>query len=343
MAYKSMVWYDGQNGGTPINAENLNNMIAGIDEAHSFMDDFPTVLDIINSALDKRMGYTDLGTSTNISVFNTDIFKGIIYHVKYNNVDYEFFDVVNDSNNRVQFRFSKNGIEWRKKLTLENWSDFISIIEDGSISEEKLSADLQNDLNNSIKYEEVVLEDLSDINSANYTSPTKKIGLSIVGDAAVVLGVEAGTLGALTTIEADGNYERCITFPSIAGVKWHQTVNSIAPSWSASAWERKAEAVTPSLSIGFDSNYKAVKAVQSSSLTVGNFTNEVKYVYVSSKVTTISSQFLSSATAVTDIYVDNIESGITIAENVKSKVNIHYRGSFNIMDFVALSLVRLGN
>lgn len=212
-----------------------------------------------------------------------------------------------------------------------------------AIGYDDLSSTIKEALDNSVEHLELVVDDLAELNSANYTSPTRVISLSIVGNAAIALGVEGGTLGKLRTVEADGNYERYISIPSIAGVKWHQTVNSIAPSWSATSWERKSQAVTPSLSLGFDSNFKATKAVNSSSLTVGNFTSNEKYVFVSSKVTSISSQFLFSATAVTDIYVDNIESGITIADDVKANVNIHYRGSFNIMDFLALSLVRLGN
>lgn len=122
MAYSSMTWEDSPDHSTPITAENLNNMIEGINEAKDEASDAQTQADTnaraIGELIQSTLKYTALTTGTQISAFvnNTDL--GVLYHIEFSAISYDFTNL--DEN--TQIRFSSLGeVEIRTKSG-ERWS-----------------------------------------------------------------------------------------------------------------------------------------------------------------------------------------------------------------------------
>ena len=96
MSYQTMEWVDNSDGGTPISADNLNNMVAGIDEAleditlsriaSSVYTDTPaygnpklmTANGVFN-ALSGKLGYEDLGSKTKAQFDELNLTVGKLY------------------------------------------------------------------------------------------------------------------------------------------------------------------------------------------------------------------------------------------------------------------------
>jgi hypothetical protein len=139
---------------------------------------------------------------------------------------------------------------WLKIIgTVEEWTQVLSI-NNGSytygnwtkspknIQLVDLPGELFDDIGYRVFYGEVTITQMSDLNAPNYASPYQKYGVKFTGSAAGAAGISSGTIGELTTVEVDGTIKRYITFPEFEGLKLVQTVNSVAPNWSASSWTK---------------------------------------------------------------------------------------------------------
>ena len=80
------------------------------------------------------------------------------------------------------------------------------------------------------------------------------------------------------------------------------------------------------VSVGFDINGIPVKIVESTSIGAGLFSNSsVTTIFLSSKVTTLQSGALAGCSALTDVYINNTEDGLTIQSGaIPSTAVIHY-------------------
>ncbi len=95
----------------------------------------------------------------------------------------------------------------------------------------------------------------------------------------------------------------------------------------------------PTSTVGFDSNGIPVVILSATTFSAGACTNtSIKKLYVPSTVTRIDGGAFTSCTALTDVYIDNTATGITVNSNAfPSGVAIHYhsntgRMTFNVVD-----------
>lgn len=95
-------------------------------------------------------------------------------------------------------------------------------------------------------------------------------------------------------------------------------------------------------SIGFNVEGMAVKKTINKTLNIGEFGAETLKVYVSSQVTRIGANFFTTATNVTDIYIDNVEGEVELP-TIPEGVTIHYKDEFKLSDLLIDSMVASNN
>ncbi len=98
-------------------------------------------------------------------------------------------------------------------------------------------------------------------------------------------------------------------------------------------------------SVTFDENYIPLTIDPGTSLSTGSFATEntsIKYVYISSKVTSVSSGTFVGCTNLTDIYVDNTEGSISFpTNNLPRGAKVHYVDNFNANSYIIKALLAL--
>lgn len=242
-----------------------------------------------------------------------------------------------------------NGAEWTQALTISN--DTYTFGTWTRLSKEllygELPSELVDEINTKISYDSAVITNGSQLNTANYAVPEIELGVKLTSQAAAGFQVESGTIGLLKTVEADGVIKRYMTFPEIEGVKWVQTVNSIAPSWSAGVWTKvdfSVEADTkidkPTKCIYFDEDdcvYTLTSGMHTGGPRVG-----ITSVYAPSSITEIPDRALVSTPDLATIYIDNASSAVTLGTDIQAAVNnneltIYYKGQFNLANILATS------
>lgn len=224
-------------------------------------------------------------------------------------------------------------------------------IADEAVSYQKLGTDVTAILEAKISYDSAVITNGSQLNTANYAVPEIELGVKLTSQAAAGFQVESGTLGLLKTVEADGVIKRYMTFPEIEGVKWVQTVNSIAPSWSAGTWakvdlsnEFDTKIGKPTKCIYFDEDdcvYTLTSGIHTGGVKIG-----ITSVYAPSSVTEIPDRVLVSTPDLATIYIDNASSAVTLGTDIQAAVNnneltIYYKGQFNLANILATSQKKL--
>jgi hypothetical protein len=248
-----------------------------------------------------------------------------------------------------------NGAEWTQALTISN--DTYTFGTWTRLSKEllygELPSELVDEINTKISYDSAVITDGSQLNTANYAVPEIEIGVKLTSQAAAGFRVESGTLGLLKTVEADGVIKRYMTFPEIEGVKWVQTVNSIAPSWSAGIWTRvdlsdefDTRIDKPTKCIYFDEDdcvYTLTSGIHTGGPRMG-----ITSVYAPSSITEIPDRALVSTPDLTTIYIDNAFSAVTLGTDIQAAVNneeliIYYKGQFNLANILATSQKKLNS
>ena len=95
---------------------------------------------------------------------------------------------------------------------------------------------------------------------------------------------------------------------------------------------------TTDYSIGFNADGMAVKKTINKTLNIGEFGAETLKVYVSGQVTKIGDNFFTTATNVTDIYIDNTEGEVELP-TIPEGVTIHYKDEFRLSDLIVDSMV----
>lgn len=214
-----------------------------------------------------------------------------------------------------------------------------------------LPSDFMDEFYSKIAYHSAVITNGSQLDTANYAVPEIELGVKLTSQAAAGFKVESGTIGLLKTVEADGVIKRYMTFPEIGGVKWVQTVNSIAPSWSAGIWTKvdfSVEADTkidkPTKCIYFDEDdcvYTLTSGIHTGGARVG-----ITSVYAPSSITEIPDRALVSTPDLATIYIDNASSAVTLGTDIQAAVNnneltIYYKGQFNLANILATSQKKL--
>lgn len=106
----------------------------------------------------------------------------------------------------------------------------------------------------------------------------------------------------------------------------------------------------PNYSIGFNSNGIVITRANVTDIGAGGIGNSnVRSIYVAPKVTSISSSIISATIGLTtdtlDLYVDNSQDNINIASAVlsDSRITIHYKGSFSVIDLLLNSQLQLND
>ena len=246
-----------------------------------------------------------------------------------------------------------NGAEWTQALTISN--DTYTFGTWTRLSKEllygELPSELVDEINTKIAYDSAVITNGSQLDTANYAVPEIELGVKLTSQAAAGFQVESGTIGLLKTVEADGAIKRYMTFPEIEGVKWVQTVNSIAPSWSAGVWTKvdfSVEADTkidkPTKCIYFDEDdcvYTLTSGIHTGGVKIG-----ITSVYAPSSITEIPDRALVSTPDLATIYIDNASSAVTLGTDIQAAVNnneliIYYKGQFNLANILATSQKKL--
>lgn len=233
MAYQSMEWRDGASGGTPLNAENLNNMIEGIDEAHER-------LNIDEESLNRKLNHITITDSVTLEDCDKYTSPDTLYRLYIDNVYQLLF---NTTDNGAQYRFTRYGdIYFRSyNYNSNSWSDWVNItqIPDGTVTKEKLSEEIQNviDAWYSTNYlQTVVLGNLSDTNAFN--SPNFA-GLDVIyhfkatGDLAGIFGCDSNSL-----TDCELYYHSPYQIVTVVSTqrKFIREVTRIAPSFNATEW-----------------------------------------------------------------------------------------------------------
>ena len=124
---------------------------------------------------------------------------------------------------------------------------------------------------------------------------------------------------------------------------YSEVVQEIAEARGAySTLDNRLNSITSTYSVGFNSNNVSIKYTSATQIGAGAFSSDTKYIYVSKSVTAITAGLLSTAPNITDIYVDNKSSNITVASAITSAgVNVHYAGSFNLTDAMIVALCKI--
>ncbi len=98
-------------------------------------------------------------------------------------------------------------------------------------------------------------------------------------------------------------------------------------------------------SVTFDKNYIPLTTSAETSLSTGSFATDntsIKYVYISSKVTSVSSGTFVGCTNLTDIYVDNTAGNISFpTNNLPRGAKVHYVDNFNANSYIIKALLAL--
>lgn len=99
-------------------------------------------------------------------------------------------------------------------------------------------------------------------------------------------------------------------------------------------------------SVTFDKNYVPLTTSSDTSLSTGKFATgntSIKYVYIPSSVTSVSSGTFYGCTNLTDIYVDNTEDNIIFhtPNHIPSTAKIHYLDNFNANGYIIKALLNL--
>ena len=99
-------------------------------------------------------------------------------------------------------------------------------------------------------------------------------------------------------------------------------------------------------SVTFDENYVPLTTSSDTSLSTGKFAagnTSIKYVYIPSSVTSVSSGTFYGCTNLTDIYVDNTEDNIIFhtPNHIPSTAKIHYLDNFNANGYIIKALLNL--
>ena len=216
-----------------------------------------------------------------------------------------------------------------------------------AVSYQKLGTDVTAILEAKISYDSAVITNGSQLDTANYAVPEIELGVKLTSQAAAGFKVESGTIGLLKTVEVDGVIKRYMTFPEIEGVKWVQTVNSVAPSWSADIWTKVD--LSNEFDIKIDKPTKCIYFDEDDcvyTLTSGIHTGGVKTgitsVYAPSSITEIPDRVLVSTPDLATIYIDNASSAVTLGTDIQAAVNnneltIYYKAQFNLSDILAIS------
>lgn len=243
--------------------------------------------------------------------------------------------------------------EWTQVITISgsNYSYGDWAESPKGLTTSDLPSDFMGEFYSKIAYDSAVITNGSQLNTANYAVPEIELGVKLTSQAAAGFQVESGTIGLLKTVEADGVIKRYMTFPEIEGVKWVQTVNSIAPSWSAGVWtkvdlsnEFDTKIDKPTKCIYFDEDdcvYTLTSGIHTGGPRVG-----ITSVYAPSSVTEIPDRALVSTPDLTTIYIDNASSAVTLGTDIQAAVNneeliIYYKGQFNVANILATSQKKL--
>lgn len=259
-----MEWFDNASGGTPLSAENLNNMIEGIDEALAREIDFESLAQDAQDIINSKMGFgfcpTDSGT------FNSYTDPNKIYTTTHTDgVEYFFFTIAKyDNTLKAQFRFSVNGIEMRTyDSSNSSWGSFANIcanlltntsgsvatsnlasgavetskIADNAVTYDKLSSTLQAVINDipqdDILYRRYMntISTSGTFNSSTYCLVNCFYQFTADGDFAAEIGVDDGDECEMRYV---GGYQ-VVTKIATQEVILRQ-VYRVAPIFSAGEW-----------------------------------------------------------------------------------------------------------
>lgn len=207
-------------------------------------------------------------------------------------------------------------------------------IQGGAVTFDKLGTDAQTEINNKLPYQRLVKNtggvptalQVEDLNSLNLDHETFYYIWLAYGflyptqprEWAVILELESNIQFIITK-----NGE--IYFREKVSGVWSNFINTLGNLLK-----------TTDYSIGFNSDGMAVKKTINTSLNIGEFGAETLRVYVSRQVTSIGANFFTTATNVTDIYIDNTEGEVELP-TIPEGVTVHYKDEFKLSDLLVNS------
>ena len=207
-------------------------------------------------------------------------------------------------------------------------------IQDGAVPFAKLGTDAQASINNKLPYQRLVKNtggvptalQVEDLNSLNLDHETFYYIWLAYGflyptqprEWAVILELESNNQLIITKNGDIFSREK------VSGV-WSDFISPLANLLK-----------TTDYSIGFNSDGLAVKKTINKTLNIGEFGAETLRVYVSRQVTSIGANFFTTATNVTDIYIDNTEGEVELP-TIPEGVTVHYKDEFKLSDLLVNS------
>lgn len=136
-------------------------------------------------------------------------------------------------------------------------------------------------------------------------------------------------------IDSDGTRHNLFNFSEVF-YTWEEVDSNI--EGRLEDYAPRAE-TAPTKTVGFDADGIPVVILSATTFSAGACTNtSIKKLYVPSTVTRIDSGAFYSCTALTDVYIDNTTTGITVSNSAfPSSVTLHYhtntgRMTFNVVD-----------
>lgn len=362
MAYSTMTWEDSPSQNTPLDAQNLNNIMEGIDEAHGEITaargSFATlrlrfdnvdlnISDLANQMLNlpayKIVTGNAFDTVTDINKLYKTYYLGAYWI-------FGFFDAEN------QWRFEpSSGIELRRKVN-DNWQAWETLILPGQ------SQALQDFLTiwNSTDFISVIdlgtVEAVNDLNNPAYCSESTVVKF-IPGDTVkFTLFGFGSSVDVVCEMTYNNGIQTLKAYTAGSRIVRVRTVSSIAPTFSAGAWANAtiSGADISDGSISFakfnqafqqrienletgKADYSNINAIFDSSGNLLNVSGDSNYptansdadsIFIDKKVTTINkSVLLTMFPNLTTIYVDNYENDVTITGT--GTFTFVFKGNFN--------------
>lgn len=339
----------------------INSILSNIDTLNEkFPIAYTDLTTSLQNTINGKFDFVDVSLQSS-TIFDSTVVLGKIYHGTISGVEYLWWNVEgNSSTDKTQFRWSKNGIEWRKK---ENgtWSSWSYAIADNSVTYNALSTTLQeiidgkvdvSDIEDCMYYTTDTISSVSALNVNAYASEFIKYGLILTSSAATAFEVPSGTKAEMTvtavgTVSSNNPAIRCITFPGISGLKWYQEVTSIGQTFTAGSWTRvnvRDEVVLkPNTTIGFDSNGCIAQIINVLGTTLGaGYGSNIRAIYINSSITTVSDDVFTTAPNLNSLYIDNVPGAVTFGETIQTKIanrefSVIYRDSINLVRSLAIS------
>lgn len=241
MSYQTMEWADGSSGGTPINADNLNNMIEGIDEA---LLDITTgrIADSAVTNAKLASGAVTQAKLADSSVTGTKINNGAVTEDKLATDAVTGAKIKNGevtAGKLGQGAITTDKISDNAVTSAKVASNAISTghIHDDSVTKAKLSSAVQTILDrvpdtpmfiHSIQY----VNGATALDSSTYCVLGAVHQFKVYSDIATILGLSAGTFCELRYYN---NYQY-IYVPSTRQVIARE-VTAVAPTFTAGSWE----------------------------------------------------------------------------------------------------------